>query len=360
MKRNHLSFAFLIFLVGTFWFLPGKAAEPGSHLFFLHHSTGRLLLDEGNARQYLNTVNEAKGSDLVLWDHDYNYIGLSDFQGDHLGYNYAIPDDNTYPDGLHQLWTTANSARDSLLVRYDVIAFKSCFPTCDITSEAQLDQYKDWYLDMRDFFDTRPQKVFIIMSPPPRHRLATTVEQADRARRFASWLVSPEYLAGHDNLVGFDFFDLLAQPDDGSATRNMLRYEYERSHSGSDSHPNALANETNAPFFIDALVQAAHPTVSAVRHQPSGLTLLGNHPNPFNPNTSIAFAMAQDGPASVRILDVRGGTVRNLWQGFLSAGPHQLSWDGRDEQGHTVVSGLYLYQVLTENSRQSGKMVLAR
>ncbi len=153
MKRIIFSLTFLIVLMGALGPGNSNAQDSPRRLFFLHHSTGRLLLEEGNARQYLDDLNNDRGSDLVLWDHDYNYIGLSDFEGDLLGYHYSIPNDDTYPEGLHQLFTSNNAARDSLLARYDIIAFKSCFPTSDIATEAQLDQYKTWYLEMRAFFD---------------------------------------------------------------------------------------------------------------------------------------------------------------------------------------------------------------
>ncbi len=360
MKRLVYSLAFLIFLTGSFLPSHSNAEAPGRTLFFLHHSTGRALLDEGNARQYLSAVNDARGSDLVLWDHDYNYIGLSDTEGDLLGYDYSIPNDNTDPVGLHQLWTTVNSARDSLLSRYDVIAFKSCYPACDITSEAMLDQYKQWYLEMRTFFDSRQDKIFIVMSPPPRHRLATNTENAQRARRFAEWLVSSEYLAGHSNILGFNFFDLLAHPDDGTASANMLRYEYERSHSSTDSHPNALANEINAPLFIDAMVAAAQPNASAVRSETPSLNLLGNYPNPFNPSTRISFFIAENQTVEIGILNIRGQKIRQLWSGNLEEGLHNITWDGNDRNGHAVSSGLYLYQLTTPSASMTGKMLLAR
>lgn len=231
-------------------------ADGATNLFFLHHSTGRNMLDEGDARATIASMNSRQGTSYELWDHDYNHIGLRDPQGGYVG-TYSIPDDNTDPDGLHQLWTTSNPARDAILANHQVIAFKSCYPASDITSDAMLEERKGWYLEMRDVFDQHPDKVFVVMSQPPRHRLATTVAQADRARAFAEWLGSPEFLAGHANIVSFDFFTLLAKADDGSETRNMLRYEYERSHSNDDSHPNMLANQTVCPLFVAFLIETA-------------------------------------------------------------------------------------------------------
>lgn len=230
------------------------AAAPPPNLFFLHHSTGRYLIDAGDVRNLLAGIDP----DLEFWDHDYSYIGLMDPSGDLTGDDYRIPDDNTDPDGLHVLWTTDNSARTAILANHDVIAFKSCYPASRILSDTELATRKQWYLEMRDVFDQHPDKVFVVVSQPPLHRLnSTSTDQADRARAFADWLMSDEYLAGHPNVAGFDLFDLLAHPDDGTDVRNRLRYEYEKSHSDDDSHPNTLANQTVAPFFAQAMAAAA-------------------------------------------------------------------------------------------------------
>jgi len=262
MKRNPIFHAPV--LVSCLAVLLALAALPApaaaqvfqTKLFFLHHSTGRNLISQGGVREYITSFNAANQTHFGLWDHDYNSIGLSDAQGRLLGRNYNIPNDNTYPDGLHYLWAVANSARDSILTNHQVIAFKSCYPASGIGSDAELEQRKVWYLEMRDVFDQHPDRVFVVMSQPPLHRLSTNLAEADRARAFASWLGSDEYLAGHPNVVCFDLFDRLAHPDDGSDVRNMLRYEYELSHYNGDSHPNALANQQVGPPFARALIKA--------------------------------------------------------------------------------------------------------
>lgn len=76
---------------------------------------------------------------------------------------------------------------------------------------------------MRSFFDTRPDRPFIVMSPPPLHRMETERAIAVNARAFADWLKSREYLGGHSDVRCFDLFDRLAQADDGPPTANMVR-----------------------------------------------------------------------------------------------------------------------------------------
>jgi len=228
-----------------------------TNLFFLHHSTGEGIIEEGDMRGYIATYNAQHGTGYAFWDHGYNSEGLTDPSGVWTGISYDIPDDNTDPDGLHTLWITDNGARDDIMANHEVIAFKSCFPASAIPDETSLNQYKTWYLEMRDYFDAHLERLFVVMSTPPLHRLSTDTTEADNARAFAHWLKSPEYWSGHPNVRCYDLFDALAQAHDGSATRNMLRYEYEMSHSDGDSHPNTLADETVGPLFAEFLIGAA-------------------------------------------------------------------------------------------------------
>ena len=95
---------------------------------------------------------------------------------------------------------------------------------------------------------------------------------------------------------------------------------------------------------------------------PLRLTLLGNSPNPFNPETTIRFVVpaGQRRDYSVRIYDVAGRLVRDLASGKIDAGAHDVRWDGTDDHGATVSSGVYLYRVSAGNETQHGKMVLLK
>jgi hypothetical protein len=340
-SRHHL-----LLVLGLVLLASTALAGGNVNIFFLHHSTGRNLINEGDMRGVLEDYNQDFGVNLEFWDHDYNYIGLRDEGGDLLGYDYDIPGDNTDPDGLHYLWTTGNAARDSLIHNHDVIAFKSCYPASAIGSDTELETRKAWYREMRAVFDQHPDKVFVVVSQPPLHRLNTNTAEADRARAFANWLMSDEYLAGHANVVGFDLFDRLAEPaSDGYSTRNRLRYEYERSHTSSDSHPNELANQTVGPVFMGYLANVARSmfatAVPGDLPAAAGPVLLGNQPNPFNPSTSISLRMPEAGWARLEIYDLRGSLVTTLLSGQLAEGIHQVRWDGTAAAGATVASGVY-------------------
>ena len=75
---------------------------------------------------------------------------------------------------------------------------------------------------------------------------------------------------------------------------------------------------------------------------PSQYRLGQNYPNPFNPATTIPFTLAQSGQVTLTIFNLQGQCVCELFSGTLDAGPHQITWDGRDAQG-VVPSGVYLY-----------------
>jgi hypothetical protein len=226
-----------------------------TNLFFLHHSTGLGLISEGNMRAAIAQYNATHGTAFAFWDHGYNWEGLTDPDGLATGMSYDIPGDNTDPDGLHFLWVSgeadAQHSRSLILGNHQLIAFKSCFPASNIPDAGTLAERKAYYLAMRDRFDQRPDKLFVVMSTPPLHRLATSPAAAACARQFANWLKSAEYLSGHTNIVCFDLFDYLAN------SQNVLRYEYEGSHSDTDSHPNTLANQTVGPILANFLMASA-------------------------------------------------------------------------------------------------------
>jgi hypothetical protein len=227
-------------LVITFLLLAALCTTArAATVFMLHHSTGRNLIAEGNMRALV---------EHDFWDHDYNYIGLMGPDGNLTGESFNIPGDNTYPDGLYQLWTSPYypDVRASIL-SYDVILFKSCYPAADITSDAMLDQYKTWYSGIVIELNQNYSKSFILLGFPPRHRLATNSANAARARAFTDWLPS---LAG-GNVHYFNLFDAFAND------ANVLRYEYERAHNDGDSHPNAYANGIVGPDLADFINDVA-------------------------------------------------------------------------------------------------------
>ena len=93
--------------------------------------------------------------------------------------------------------------------------------------------------------------------------------------------------------------------------------------------------------------------------------LLQNYPNPFNPETWIPYQLSGDGPVSVSIYDTTGALVRTLSLGIQSAGFYNSRgraayWDGRNDTGEHVSSGLYFYQLRTPTFHQTRRLVIMK
>ena len=90
------------------------------------------------------------------------------------------------------------------------------------------------------------------------------------------------------------------------------------------------------------------------------MLLRGNHPNPFNPGTVIAFSLAVAGPVRLDVFDLDGRRVARLHDGELEAGDHEIPWRGRDDSGRQVPSGTYLYRLESGAGSSAGTMVLIK
>ena len=92
----------------------------------------------------------------------------------------------------------------------------------------------------------------------------------------------------------------------------------------------------------------------------SEFALYQNAPNPFNPTTTVWFSMAEAGQVTVSIYDVQGRRVCLLVDEGRNAGVHQVTWDGRDNAGRVVASGVYICRMVTTNRAFVKRMLLVR
>ncbi len=94
------------------------------------------------------------------------------------------------------------------------------------------------------------------------------------------------------------------------------------------------------------------PAVANLLHQ--------NYPNPFNPETTISFDMPKSAPANLSIFNVKGQLVKTLLDGNAEFGKQSFVWNGTDNNGKTVTSGLYFYRLSTEGHVEIQKMMLMK
>jgi len=86
----------------------------------------------------------------------------------------------------------------------------------------------------------------------------------------------------------------------------------------------------------------------------------GNYPNPFNPSTQIKFATEKSSNVTITIYSILGQEMTVLQNGILNAGTYNISWFGTDHYGNKVPSGVYFYEVRSDNRIQKGKMLLLK
>jgi len=89
-------------------------------------------------------------------------------------------------------------------------------------------------------------------------------------------------------------------------------------------------------------------------------SLYQNHPNPFNPVTTIRYDLPENSFVNITIYDMIGRIVRNLVSTQQDAGYKSIQWDATNNSGQPVSAGLYLYMIQAENFRQTKKMVLLK
>jgi hypothetical protein len=252
----------------------GSGTPTSTGLVFIHHSVGEDWLNNG-----LETALQAK-----------SYIGTTR----EITYGTEVPPDQGRPDTLgspagdatdigHWIYWFNDYMRSvrSFGGTNGIVMIKPCFPNSAITSagtppgnafsgDANLADFQAVfrnpagrgiiythdayaYAALADAFADQPTTLFVICTPPPLHPDSTNAADAARARQFATWLATTwlnQYNADHPtihNVAVFDLFDVLANPDDGSATANMLRADYIPE--PGNSHPNATANAAMTAAF---------------------------------------------------------------------------------------------------------------
>ena len=123
-------------------------------------------------------------------------------------------------------------------------------------------------------------------------------------------------------------------------------------------HINALGALSihNEAHFRPAVLE----TLTLAREEiPSDFELTQNYPNPFNPLTTINFHLPEQSQVYVGVYDVQGRQVATLVDKELNAGCYDTYWNGRDQEGNTVESGLYMYKIIANNYTDSKVMTFS-
>lgn len=124
----------------------------------------------------------------------------------------------------------------------------------------------------------------------------------------------------------------------------------------------SFQNSYGIPGYFDNIVVTLNET-SVDDHDntlPGAFSLSQNYPNPFNASTTITFNLNEQAQVALTVYNVSGQVVRNLVRGQLDIGSHSFIWDGKDERGQLVPTGVYTYAVYNGDQKISKKMILLK
>jgi hypothetical protein len=108
---------------------------------------------------------------------------------------------------------------------------------------------------------------------------------------------------------------------------------------------------------IDAI---ANIEIGNLKSMPTDYALGQNAPNPFNPSTTIKYQLPTAGEVKMVIHNLLGQEIRTLVSGPMDAGFHSIVWDGKDEFGRQVASGIYIYRLSATDFNQVRRMMLLK
>jgi flagellar hook assembly protein FlgD len=116
---------------------------------------------------------------------------------------------------------------------------------------------------------------------------------------------------------------------------------------------------TGEPLFQHMSGVANRQLNSAVQ-QVFRNSLVQNFPNPFNPQTTLAYSLKEPGNVTLSIYDVAGRRIRELVSAQRPAGAYKVVWDGTDSKGSKVASGVYFYKLVAGSFTDTKKMVMLK
>ncbi len=286
-----------------------------------------------------------------------------------------------------------------------IIMFKSCYPNSDLygqPNDAAYDEPNDWefsvanakavYNKILTYFATRQDKLFIVITAPPMLSseyapgIPSPSKRAANARAFNTWLVE-NWLSNYPykNVAVFNYYNVLtsnggspyihdANVDTGNhhrwwkgAIQHVQPFQFNfAAYPSGDSHPTSAGHQKATIEFVPllnifynrwraSLAVKTHPT------SPEEFKLHAAYPNPFNQETVLSFSAPDGAEAELVIYNLLGIAVRHFDFGRITThGLQQVKWNGCDDQGRILPSGVYFYQIRMNQRQAMGKVLLNR
>ena len=145
--------------------------------------------------------------------------------------------------------------------------------------------------------------------------------------------------------------------EDGDGSNDQLAKDLAEDVNLQQTIAAGLVNPTQAILYKDGSGDVLDEITSGI---PKTYALEQNHPNPFNPSTTITFGVPEASEVTLAIYNMRGQLIQTLHSGFIDAGQHNVVWNGNDSRGAKVASGVYVYRLESKGFVLSKKLMLMK
>lgn len=111
---------------------------------------------------------------------------------------------------------------------------------------------------------------------------------------------------------------------------------------------------------LDINGKFSYSQILTIGNKPDEFSLKQNYPNPFNPTTQIAYSLTQKGEVSLKVVDMTGKVIKELFKGVQESGDHLQTWNGNNSNGRMSSSGVYMILIEFNGTQLSKKMTLIK
>ncbi len=174
--------------------------------------------------------------------------------------------------------------------------------------------------------------------------------------------VDAEYVGGIEICIPYDHVTLSAAQEDLLRVIHYTDGQWVDITSSHDKENDIICGTTVdlSPFTLGLIKQPTDIEVIDDKILPKDFILSQNYPNPFNPSTIIQFSLPRLSKVKIDVYNILGQSVRHLVNEEKPAGQYQVIWNGLDNNGKSVSSGIYFYKIKTEDFSSSKKMLLLK
>ncbi|MDZ7859261.1 MAG: T9SS type A sorting domain-containing protein [Candidatus Krumholzibacteriota bacterium] len=171
-----------------------------------------------------------------------------------------------------------------------------------------------------------------------------------------------DYALRYPDYGGSSYYAAVSLDDttSGGYARKALTTGFSFMHIRDDNDDGPMVRNEFLKSVFDFFDNGVNGDITDVEDTPAFTKLHGNYPNPFNPSTTIEFNMKAEGHVSIRIYDVAGRLVNTLVNEVRDKGLNTETWNGINNRGASVASGVYFYRMDTKDYSRTRKMILLR